>query len=135
MEVPDSPALRLTNQLTIEFWVKRQQLDWPTDYLLNKGGDWTHGALNYGIAFGGPQYNYTLHFLFAGGNRGGTGVPDLGWHHCAIVARMGDADPTFYMDGVAQPVTYRTGASTIDLYPSTQPLRIGAQLDPSLELL
>ena len=42
VEVPDSPSLRLTNVLTIEFWVKRQDLQ-VDDYILNKGGDYTRG--------------------------------------------------------------------------------------------
>ena len=130
VEVPDSPALRLTNQLTIEFWVKRQQGDWPTEYLLNKGGDWTRGALNYGAGIDHPGLNNRLSFLFAGGTRGAGSITDLNWHHCAIVARQGDVDPTFYLDGVPQPVMHREGASTINLYPSTEPLHIGAQVDP-----
>ena len=47
-----------------------------------------------------------------------------------IVARQGDVDPSFYVDGVAQPITAREGAATINLYPSTEPLHIGAQIDP-----
>src|SRR5690349_4210258 len=39
IEVPDAPALQLTNELTIEFWVKRQRLDYY-DYIVEKGGDW-----------------------------------------------------------------------------------------------
>jgi hypothetical protein len=131
VQVPDSPPLRLTNELTIEFWAKRQQADWPTDYLVNKGGDWTRGKLNYGVAIASAPYNFTLRFLFAGGDRGSSSVADLNWHHVAVVARNGDPDPTFYLDGVAQPITARLGAATINLYPSTEPLRIGAQLDPS----
>jgi hypothetical protein len=29
IEVPDAPELQLTNELTIEFWVKRQRLTFP----------------------------------------------------------------------------------------------------------
>ena len=130
VEVPDSPALRLTNQLTIEFWVKRQQGDWPTEYLLNKGGDWTRGTLNYGAGIDHPGLDNRLSFFFAGGTRGAGSITDVSWHHCAIVARHGDVDPTFYLDGVLQPVMHREGASTINLYPSTEPLHIGAQVDP-----
>ncbi len=35
VEVADSPSLRLTNELTIEFWVKRQNLQ-REDYIINK---------------------------------------------------------------------------------------------------
>jgi hypothetical protein len=44
VQVPDSSSLRLTNELTVEFWVKRQQL--ADDYIINKGGDWSGGVLN-----------------------------------------------------------------------------------------
>ncbi len=135
VEVPDAPALRLTNELTIEFWVKRQRLTFPSspyaDYIVEKGGDVTGGVQNFGVALHNPEYNHCLHFTFAGGWRGAGSVADLNWHHCAVVARHGQVDPTFYIDGVEQPVVYREGAGTINLYPSTRPLHIGAQLDPN----
>jgi hypothetical protein len=53
----------------------------------------------------------------------------LRWHHCAIVARAGERDPLFYVDGQLRPVTGRDGKSTIVLSPSTSPLYVGAQLD------
>jgi hypothetical protein len=134
VEVPDSPALRLTNELTIEFWVKRQRLFFPSlpyaDYVVEKGGDYTGGALNYSVALHNQQYSNCLSLVFAGGWRGAGSVSDFNWHHCAVVARNGQPDPTFYIDGVEQPVVYREGAGTINLFPSTRPLHIGAQLDP-----
>ena len=128
VQVPDAPALRLTNELTIECWVKRQQL--TDDYLVNKGGDWTGGALNYGLGIAGPGNGNVLHFLYAGGIRGTVSITDFNWHHCAVTARNGDADAVFYVDGVQQPIGQRTGPPTIDLYPSTAPLLIGAQIAP-----
>jgi serine/threonine protein kinase len=126
VQVPDAPALRLTNELTIEFWVKRQQL--TEDYIVNKGGDWTGGALNYGVSIAGPANGNILHFLYANGIRGTISITDFNWHHCAVTARNGDADPTFYVDGVQQPILLREGSATMNLYPSTAPLYIGAQL-------
>src|ERR1035437_5007012 len=128
VEVADAIPLRLTNEMTIEFWLKRQAVPSSGDYILNKGGDWTRRALNYGICFSGPQDN-VLHFLFAGGTRGAGSVANTNRHHCAIVARNGDVDPVFYIDGVARAVVGREGASVLNLYPSTQPLHIGAQID------
>jgi Concanavalin A-like lectin/glucanases superfamily/FG-GAP-like repeat/IPT/TIG domain len=125
--VADAPALRLTNELTVEFWVKRQQL--VPDYILNKGGDWSGNALNYGVAFAAPSDNSRFSFLFAGGIRESVSVTDFNWHHCAVTARNGDADAIFYVDGMQQPVVVRVGTPTINLYPSTQPLRIGAEID------
>ena len=130
VQVADTAALRLTSELTIEFWARRQQVGGP-DYLVNKGGDWTHGGLNYGVAIAGNDFNNIFHFLFAGGVRGTISITDLNWHHYAVTARHGDADPVFYVDGVLQTVTYHQGAAAINLYPSTQPLNIGAQLDPT----
>ena len=129
VEVPHSPALVLMGELTIEFWVKRQE-PFGSDYIINKGGDWTGGVLNYGVAIAPPEYGNILHFTFAGGNRGTIGIADLNWHHCAVVARNGDSSVSFYIDGVPHPTTHFEGAETVNLYPSTQPLYIGAQLDP-----
>ncbi len=129
VEVPDSPALRLTNQLTIEFWVRRQDLQ-KEDYIINKGGDYTRGMLNYGVTITQPQWGGTFAFTFAGGARHSSSITDLNWHHCAVTARNGDVDPIFYVDGVQRPVTLRQGASTIRLYASTAALDIGAQVDP-----
>jgi len=126
VQVPDAPALQLTNELTIEFWVKRQQL--TDDYIVNKGGDWTGGTLNYGVAIAGPANNNVFHFLYANGLRSTVSITDTNWHHCAVTARNGDADPVFYVDGVLQPVILRQGSATINLYPSTAPLLIGAQM-------
>jgi hypothetical protein len=130
VEVPDSPALRLTNQLTIEFWVQRRSLQ-DEDYIINKGGDYTAGMLNYGVTITRAQYGNTLAFTFAGGARDSLAITDFNWHHCAVSARNGDADPSFYVDGVLRTVTGRVGASAINLYASTAPLYIGAQVDPA----
>ena len=128
-QVPDSPALELTNELTIEFWVKRQVTN-ETDYIIEKGGYFTDPTLNYAVNLGAASWNYSLQFSFAGGWRGGGSINDLNWHHCAVVARQGDANPTFYIDGVQQPTVYSQGAATIDLVPSTLPLHLGAVVDP-----
>ena len=131
VEIPNSPGLVLTNELTIEFWVKRLRVDYATsEYILEKGGDWLYGAQNYAVALHNGEHNYALHFLFAGGWRGGGSIADTNWHHCAVVARNGDADPVLYIDGVSQALTYREGAAAINLFPSQLPLHLGAQLDP-----
>jgi hypothetical protein len=129
VEVPDSPTLRLTNELTIEFWVRRQDLE-ANDVIVEKGGDFTRGVQNYGVGILSAPKGNELAFWFAGGTRESISITDLNWHHIAVVARNGDADPTFYVDGVPQPVTYRQGPGTLVLYPSTAPLHIGAQVDP-----
>src|SRR5882762_5117859 len=95
LEVADAPALTLTNELTIEFSVKRERPDGPNvDFVIEKGGDWTGGMQNYGVSLHHAGYNHCLLFLFDGGWRGGGSVADTNWHHCAAVARQGDADPT-----------------------------------------
>ena len=126
MNVPDAPALRLTEELTIEFWVKRQDLQ-VEDYLINKGGDYTHGALNYGVTIW-PQWGNRLAFTFAGGFRRSSSITDLNWHHVAVVARNGDADPTFYVDGVEQPVTDRGGSPRINSIPPRNRCRLARRL-------
>jgi hypothetical protein len=131
VEVPDSPALQLTNELTIEFWLKRQTLTPPTpEYFIEKGGDYTGGAQNYGVAVGSSTINNFLHFTCAGAWWGAAPISDLNWHHYAVTARNGQSAPQIYVDGALQVLTAHGGASQINLYPSTRPLHIGAQVDP-----
>lgn len=132
VEVADAPALELTNALTITFWFKKTQLSDSRpygEYIINKGGDWTHNELDYGVATGPAFVGPGIAFLFAGGNRKAGNVNNTNWHFCAITAVNGQADCAFYIDGVFQPITRREGLSMINLYPSTQPLYLGAQID------
>ena len=76
VEVPDSPVLLLTDELTIEFWVQRRNLQ-SEDYIINKGGDFTRGALNYGVTFNRSQSGNRLVFTFAGGYRRSVSIADL----------------------------------------------------------
>ena len=128
VEVPDAPALRLSSELTIECWVRRTSANFE-DYLCNKGGDYTRGALDYGVTLNSAQYGGKLAFTFAGGYRRSVSIADTSWHHIAVTARQGDANPTFYVDGVVKSLTDSGGAATLNLYPSAEPLHIGAQVD------
>jgi hypothetical protein len=103
-----------------------------SDSIINKGGDRTGSTANYGVAFSTPQTDIgnKLGFIFAGGTRCSAGIVDLNWHHVAVVARNGDVDATIYVDGAQQPIIIRQGPPTINLYPCTWPLTIGAQIDP-----
>src|SRR5207247_2475369 len=99
---------------------------------VKKSGDWTGSELNYEVGLHTAQYNYMLQFLFKGGFRGGGTISDTSaWHHCAVTARNGDADPVLYIDGAQVPVAFRGGPATMNLYPSTRPLHIGGQYDPT----
>ena len=128
VEVTDPGPLQLTSQLTIECWVRRTSAN-SEDYLCNKGGDYTRGALNYGVTLNSAQYGGKLAFTFAGGYRRSVAITDYNWHHIAVTARQGDANPTFYVDGEVKSLTDSGGAATLNLYPSTEPLHIGAQVD------
>jgi hypothetical protein len=127
--VPDAPALRLTNALSIEFWVKRQRLD-HVELIIEKGGDWTGGQCNYEVALHDSFGNYCLYLLYNGGLQGGGQIADYNWHHCAVTATNGTSNVGIYIDGVRQPITFTTGSLTVNLYPSDRALHIGAQLDP-----
>ena len=128
VEVPDSPELRLTDALSIEFWAKRQRDG--IDLVLEKGGDWNIGGEpNYGVGLH-SIHNWMFYFFFRGGWRGTSGVADFNWHHYAVIASHGAANPELYIDGVARPVEFSEGAATVNLYPSSRPLHIGAQVSP-----
>lgn len=129
VEVPDSPSLRQTNDLTIEFWIKRQRLS-GIEVILEMGGDWTGAQCNYAVILHDSRENYCLFLTYTGGLQGGGQIADYNWHHCAVTARNGSNTVGIYIDGVLQPISFTTGSATVALTPSTRPLHIGAQLDP-----
>lgn len=128
VEVPDSPALRFTNALSIEFWAKRQRNG--IDIVLEKGGDWNLGGeANYGVGLHSIN-NRMVYFFFRGGWRGASGMADFDWHHYAVTATNGAANPVLYIDSIPRPVEFSAGAAALNLYPSLRPLHLGAQLSP-----
>jgi len=127
--VPDNPSLRIKDALTILAHVKRTRLD-NVDFILEKGGDWNIGETNYGISLHGNYNNHMFYFIFHGGWRGTSGVADTNWHHYAVVARNGDTNPTFFIDGALRPTEFSEGASVINMdSTSLRTLNIGAQLE------
>ncbi|MCX6774024.1 MAG: LamG domain-containing protein, partial [Candidatus Micrarchaeota archaeon] len=127
ISIPNNPNLILTEQVTLAAWVKRTRFS--IDMILEKGGDWSVGETNYAIGLNNANNNM-FYFFYKGGWRGVSGVSDTNWHHYAVVAQNGTANPTMYIDGVAQTIAYSSGSSVINLYPSTRDLHIGAQIDP-----
>lgn len=123
--VADSRSLRLTNALTIQFWARRQRVG--IDVALEKGGDWTDGQCNYGVGLH-ELNNRMFYFFFNGGWRGTDGPADFNWHHYAVVARHGDANPELYIDGTRRSVAHSGGVGTINLTGNSLPLHLGAQL-------
>jgi hypothetical protein len=127
--VPDNPSLRIKDSVTIAARVKRTRLD-GIDFILEKGGDWNIGETNYGISLHGNYNNHMFYFIFHGGWRGTSGVADTNWHHYAVVARNGDANPTFFIDGALRPTEFSEGAPVIYMdYTSLRTLNIGGQLE------
>jgi len=125
VQVPDAPDLRTTNALSIAFWAKRQRFG--IDIAVEKGDDWTLGRTTYGVGL--HQINSNMfYFFFAGGWQGTPGVSDQDWHHYVVVAQQGQPHPRFYVDGAERAATYQEGAATISLFPSTQPVHLGAQV-------
>ncbi|MEP1095847.1 MAG: T9SS type A sorting domain-containing protein [Cyclobacteriaceae bacterium] len=126
--VSSDNTLQIPTTITISAWVKRTRLD-AIDIILEKGGDWTLGQTNYGMALHNNANSNKFYFFFNGGARAAVGVTDLDWHHYAVVAQEGNADPVLYIDGVIVPIFESLGAATISLNESsTLDLHIGAQL-------
>nr|MCU0345062.1 LamG domain-containing protein [Ignavibacterium sp.] len=123
--VPDNATLDLTNEITLCAWVKRTRFG--VDMIFEKGGDWTAGTCNYGMSLHNSNNNM-FYFFFNGGWRGTDGVNDFNWHHYAVVAQHGNANPLLYIDGELKTVYYSDGAATINLTSSTLNLNIGSQL-------
>jgi hypothetical protein len=130
VEVADSPTLRFTNALTIECWAKRLNTS-QVHTLMEKGGSWTGGQTDFETTLNDTYYGGS-HFGFACGSgwRACAVTPDTAWHHYAVVAISGQADPTLYIDGVPQTITLGGGPATMTLSATTRPLHIGGFLDP-----
>ena len=128
-EVTNVPGLN--SDLTIEFWVKRQRIDSHQEYIVEQGGDWFGGGSQQNFAVQLHGGDNKLCFTWAGGYRmGGTIIDTTNWHHCAVVAHHGDANPILYIDGQVQTITSSAGSS-INLHSTSRPLHIGAQIDPA----
>jgi hypothetical protein len=123
--VLDHSSLQLTTQITLTAWVKRTRHG--IDMILEKGGDWTGGTCNYGLSLHSMNNNM-FYFFFNGGWRGTEGVIDFEWHHYAVVAKQGDANPLLYIDGILRPVQFSDGVPAINLTSTTEDLHIGSQL-------
>ena len=129
VQVADSPTLHFTNALTIECWAKRLNAS-QVHILVEKGGDYTGGQNDYEIALNDTYSGGSFGFSSGGAARSCVVTPDTAWHHYAVVAVSGQADPILYIDGVQQAITLRSGAGTMNLVASTRALHLGAQLDP-----
>jgi uncharacterized repeat protein (TIGR01451 family) len=128
VEVPDDAALRMTGEMTIEFWLKRLSITGAYEYLVEKGGVWNGGQQNYALQIHGSDND--ICFTCNGVYRMAGVINDYAWHHVAVVAVNGQVNPTIYLDGAPQTISQSNGGS-INLYPSTLPLHIGAQIDTS----
>ena len=125
VQVPDAPDLHLTSALSLAFWAKRQQFG--IDIAAEKGGDWTLGGTAFGVGLHYINSNM-FYFFYAGGWQGTPGVDDLEWHHYVVMAQQGQTHPRFFVDGVERAAVYGEGLASVNLYPSTQPLHLGAQV-------
>ncbi len=125
INVPDAATIRPGLEISLTAWVKRTRFG--IDIVTEKGGDWTGGTCNYGMGLHNINNNM-FYFYFNGGWRGTDGVNDLNWHHYAVVAKNGEANPVLYIDGQPKSVMYTSGAGTIVMNNSAQDLHIGAQV-------
>lgn len=125
VQVPDAPDLHLPSTLSLAFWARRQQFG--VDIVAEKGGDWTLGGTAFGVGLHSINNNQ-FYFFYAGGWQGTPGVNDLEWHHYVVTAQQGQAHPRFFVDGAERAAVYGEGTASVNLYPSTQPLHLGAQV-------
>jgi hypothetical protein len=125
LNVPHAEGLQISGTITLAAWAKRTRLG--IDIILEKGGDWTLSTCNYGMGLH-YMFNKMFYFYYRGGWRGTSGVQDTAWHHYAVVATQGDANPKLFIDGVQRPVEFGEGSPTIEFGTSTAALHIGAQL-------
>jgi hypothetical protein len=125
VQVPNAPDLNPTSGVTIEFWVN---VGFGGGLVVRKGDS---GDIGYQVYFADVGCVWAndpgKHLFFTYNNywRGGGIITDSDWHHCAIVATSGQADPVFYIDGVAQTLFCSGGDSSINLLQTSGPLQIG----------
>jgi hypothetical protein len=109
--IPDDPSLRLTGDLTISVWFRKdeQQVDWAR--LVGKGD---HRLRNYGLFAGGKQQQGVILFQQWEGNlkevvalQGKTKIEPGKWQHVAATVR-GD-EVVLYVGGQVDMTGRRTG--------------------------
>jgi len=134
VEVPHDEALNLPDAISISAWVIRREFDFfvheaRSQTILEKGGSWAPLTNSgYGLALHEVLDNMFF-FYFKDGWRGAVTVPDQDWHHYAVVAKRGDANPDLYIDGELQPIVHKGGvARKMEWTPEERPVHIGAQL-------
>lgn len=125
LTIPHAFQNSLTSQLTISAWVKRTQ--YGIDMIIEKGNDWTAGTCNYGLGLHNINNNM-FYFFFNGGWRGTDGVNDFNWHHYAVVAQNGEANPKLFIDGHLKPVLHSSGGGPVNLFANTKDIHIGSQI-------
>lgn len=132
--IPDSPSLRLTDEVTFEMWFKAESSSWGG--IFDKRG-WTHGA-NYGLIIStdwGVQLYYNDPNVFGGDHPGNTfeiaahfPLPSLSeFHHFAGTYQQVDAthiELKMYIDGVL--LETRAFAGNLANTLNNAPVAIGA---------
>ena len=126
-EVPDDPALDLTGNFTISFWMKVDSdgFNDTDEVLLAKGGDtWTvrrsgsSSSLAF-VTFHGSGARATLD--------GDVAVDDGRWHHVAVVYDRQSGVKRLYIDGVLD----QSASESRDVRTSSEALFIGVEPGPT----
>ncbi|MFA5887254.1 MAG: LamG domain-containing protein [Candidatus Nanoarchaeia archaeon] len=112
--LPDANSLDLTNNLTIQAWIKTST---PNRGILFKGVDGTYGDYAIGLNSVGRMTLYFRNVLVATGT--GSSLANNNWHH--VAATYNGINVKLYVDGTLQ----TTNAYTNTLNQSMEPLRIG----------
>ena len=129
VEVADSASLSFSSELTIAAWLRRTDLSSP-DTIINKGGNSFEGP-EATLALERPQFDGRLALAYSTGwQAAGPGVLDiLAWHHVALVAVDGTAEPAFYVDGAQVAISATSSPlEPVTLVPGADPLLVGAEI-------
>ncbi len=128
VQVPNSPALNPTDQLTIEAWVRRTSIGCQTIVGKNYHSSYWLGFCNDKIRFytgGGTGYYHD----------GNTSIPSNVWTHIAVIWVAPSVGPTaevrYYINGELD----YSGSSTGLFSSTTSPLYIGADIGDSPSFL
>ncbi|MFA5102807.1 MAG: LamG-like jellyroll fold domain-containing protein [Candidatus Thermoplasmatota archaeon] len=130
VNIPDNPTLDITENITLEAWIKINNFSTSAGYHMYIIGKDSAGQRSYGIGvdltWQKPKKPFVIMFHSGGSNQVAWGLNELvvnQWYHIAGVFDYSANQLKLYVNGVYQ--TTQSDPSTV--YPGTADLRIGGR--------
>lgn len=130
VNIPDNPTLDITEDITLEAWIKINSFSTSAGYHMYIIGKDSAGQRSYGIGvdltWEQPKKPFVIMFHSGGSNKVAWGLNELvvnQWYHIAGVFDYSANQLKLYVNGVYQ--TTQSDSSTV--YPGSADLRIGGR--------